>query len=513
MGRQDHERMHPHLLDMTHDRPVAGLVFGESSVAGEIWLPNAEPMRLDSMRVVGPHLRDLRPEPLEAEPAEGRFARQVLLFGDAGQAILRRMTVAIAGAGGGGSLIAESLAHLGVGRIIVIDFDRVSESNLSRVVGATPEDAARGRLKIEVLEDLVARIDPTVAVTPIYGDITYTDDALRLAEADFAFLATDTTFARYAFNAITHQYLIPGIQVGSKVSGDDATGAIELIHVMERPLTLAGACLDCSGAINRTQLRREQLTDAERQAQDYVQGAGAEAVEDPSVITLNAISTSLATTDFLLMVTGLLATDELEHRAYYPQTRELRRRPYDPNRTAAGAIRRSRQATSPRATSRSCRSGGEVGPFWSRRAIRRRTRPPRRHGSAEPSNGSSRGALARSTRSARAGVGAAEHRQQPARGASRAVARCALGPRGAKLVCGAPAARGRRGDVELVALEQLGPRAWRRAPRCRGPRGTRKSTAGLWLTRVTALTRSAHRSRATCRPGRREPAQSGVRAG
>jgi hypothetical protein len=114
------------------------------------------------------------------------------------------------------------------------------------------------------------------------------------------------------------------------VSGDDATGAIELIHVMERPVTLTGACLDCSGAINRTQLRREQLTDAERQAQDYVQGAGAEAVEDPSVITLNAISTSLATTDFLLMVTGLLTTDELEHRAYYPQTRELRRRPYEP---------------------------------------------------------------------------------------------------------------------------------------------------------------------------------------
>ena len=326
-----HERMHPHLLDMTHGRPVAGLVLGETSVAGEIWLPNTEPVRLESMRVVGPHLRDLRPEPLEAEPAEGRFARQVLLFGDVGQAILRRMTVAIAGAGGGGSLIAETLTHLGVGRIIAIDFDRVSQSNLSRVVGATREDAAQGRLKTEVLEDLVARIDPAVAVTPIYGDITYTDDALRLAEADFAFLATDTTFARYAFNAITHQYLIPGIQVGSKVSDDDATGAIDLIHVMERPVTLAGACLDCSGAINRDQLRREQLSDAERQAQDYVQGAGAEAVDDPSVITLNAISTSLATTDFLMMVTGLLnAPATLEHQAYYPQTRELRRRPYDP---------------------------------------------------------------------------------------------------------------------------------------------------------------------------------------
>ena len=45
--------------------------------------------------------------------------------------------------------------------------------------------------------------------------------------------------------------------------------------------------------------------------------AGAEAVEDPSVITLNAISTSLATTDFLMMITGLLnATAPLEHQVY-----------------------------------------------------------------------------------------------------------------------------------------------------------------------------------------------------
>ena len=32
-----HAYAHPALIDMTHDRPVAGLVFGENAVAGEIW--------------------------------------------------------------------------------------------------------------------------------------------------------------------------------------------------------------------------------------------------------------------------------------------------------------------------------------------------------------------------------------------------------------------------------------------------------------------------------------------
>lgn len=47
----------------------------------------------------------------------------------------------------------------------------------------------------------------------------------------------------------------------------------------------------------------------------------------PPVITLNSISTSLATTDFLFAFTGLFRPDaDLGHRAYYPEERALRRR-------------------------------------------------------------------------------------------------------------------------------------------------------------------------------------------
>ena len=159
------------------------------------------------------------------------------MFGREGQETMRDLTVAVVGAGGGGSLLVEMLAHLGVGRIIVVDFDIVDETNLSRIVGATAADV--GRLKVDVARDVVARIDPDVDVDARSGDIAYADDARRLRDADFAFLATDNILSRYAFNLVCHQYLVPGIQVGAKVSGDHA-GGIELIHVMERPLTLEG---------------------------------------------------------------------------------------------------------------------------------------------------------------------------------------------------------------------------------------------------------------------------------
>lgn len=322
-----HAYAHPALIDMTHDRPVVGLVFGERSVAGEIWAPGEEPTRLSSLRVVGRNLQTLTPRPRHVGAAGERFARQVLMFGPEGQQILREMTVVVVGAGGGGSLLVEMLTHLGVGRIVVIDYDAVDESNLSRIVGATSADV--GRLKVDVAHDHAARIDPDdVVVDAVFGDIAYVGDGRLLVDADFAFLATDSLLSRYAFNLVCHQFLIPGIQVGAKVTAD-SSGGIELIHVMERPVTLEGPCLECQGAIPAEALTREQLSPEARRAQGYIDGDDGADIEEPSVITLNSISTSVAATDFLLMATGLMPKEtSLEASAYYPQERDLRARAY-----------------------------------------------------------------------------------------------------------------------------------------------------------------------------------------
>lgn len=325
-----HARAHPAMIDMTLGRPVTGLVLGEASAAAEVWVPGEEPVRIESLRVIGRHIRDLRPRPVKVGAIEERFDRQALLFGGEGQAILRRLAVCVVGAGGGGSLIVQSLAHLGVGRIRVIDFDQVSESNLSRIVGSVPADADERRPKVEVLKKMVARIDPGIVVETTDGDVTYAETARLIADADAAFLATDTILARYAFNAVVHQFLIPGFQVGAKVTTDPATGIIEQVHVMNRPLLFQGGCLSCAGVIPPDLLKREQESADERAAQNYVGDGQAadEEVEDPSVITLNSISVSLATTDFLFAFTGLFGPGaELAHRVYYPLTRELRRRP------------------------------------------------------------------------------------------------------------------------------------------------------------------------------------------
>lgn len=322
-----HHRAHPTLIELTQGRPVGSLLFGEHAVAGEVWTADGPPAPLSHLRVLGPHLEDLRAKPTHelAGGVSSTYLRQVLMFGIAGQRRLSELCVAIVGAGGGGSLLVQMLCHLGVGRVIVIDPDIISVSNLSRVVGATQRHLHDGLPKVSIAAAMAAEIPGDTICTPIVGDITYVDDAMQILGADFAFLATDTAHARHAFNLITHQYLIPGIQVGAKVTPAPDSDGIGTIHVMNRSVLLGTGCLHCAGAIPAAELHRELQTEEERNAQHYIHHGND--IDDPSVITLNSIATAHAATDFMFAATGL-ATGDLQHRVHYPLDHRTRRRPF-----------------------------------------------------------------------------------------------------------------------------------------------------------------------------------------
>jgi hypothetical protein len=326
LSRQDRRtaaRVHPVLADLTDRRPVAAVVLGTSSAAGEVWTP-AGAEQVDHVRVIGSPIVELRPGPLPGAASDERFARQVLLFGEAGQRRLRELTVAIVGLGGGGSLIAQTLACLGVGAIILIDHDVIKRLNLSRIAGATPADI--GRLKVDAAARMVHSIDPGITIEAIDGDVTYTEDARVITAADAVFLATDTAFARHAVNLICHQYLIPFFQVGAKVSTSLDSGLVSQIHITDRPFLFTNGCMHCAGIIPLDQLQREQQDEETNRAQDYLGAAGRD-IEDPSVITLNSIATSLATTDFLFTVTGLAQDPSPDALVVYPLERAMRSRP------------------------------------------------------------------------------------------------------------------------------------------------------------------------------------------
>jgi sulfur carrier protein ThiS adenylyltransferase len=70
-------------------------------------------------------------------------------------------SVGIAGAGGLGSNCASALARAGIGRLVIVDFDVVSQDNLDRQFFFLDQV---GRPKVEALAENLGRIDPGVAV-------------------------------------------------------------------------------------------------------------------------------------------------------------------------------------------------------------------------------------------------------------------------------------------------------------------------------------------------------------
>jgi molybdopterin/thiamine biosynthesis adenylyltransferase len=302
-----HERIFPHLLDITDAPAVGGVALGQRSVAGEVWHRDGARAPLDQMRVVGPNVDFLYAQPrANVDGSEERFDRQVRLFGAAGQHRLRESHVAVVGAGGGGSILIEQLAHLGVGTITAIDFDVVKSHNLSRIMGATDADARKGVKKVQVARRLVETIDLTIAFQAVDGDIADLATAAKLIDADYILLATDTVTARLVANAVAEVFLIPVIQIGAKVEtrGD---GQIEQIYTAVRPVLPRRGCMVCAGLIDPMALQREAASPEERMNQNYL---GDPEVIDPSVTTLNAAAAAGALNVLLMSIIGQ-ATDEL----------------------------------------------------------------------------------------------------------------------------------------------------------------------------------------------------------
>ncbi len=318
---ESHELGYPALLQIGRGMPVGALVFGHRSIQADVWLPDGHRLTLDHAVVVGNTIQHFRPSPKQrlVESAD-TYNRQIRMFGKAGQEELANCRVGIIGLGGIGSLVAEYLARLGVGKFCLVDDDRVEESNLSRIVGASLSDALSETTKVAVASRLILLGNDRADIQLVTDDVAKESAAKALTSCDYLFLAADSMRARLVFNALVHQYLIPGVQLGSKIRSDSAG---ELLDVMSanRPVRPGHGCLWCNQLIDPNQLAKEAKTDEERKAQAY----GVDE-PNPSVISLNAISAAHAVNDFLLDYLGLRLDGgalHYEHFQFLKGTRTL----------------------------------------------------------------------------------------------------------------------------------------------------------------------------------------------
>lgn len=230
------------------------------------------------------------------------YNRQAILLGKEGQQILSELKVGIVGCGGIGSVVSTLLAHSGVRKFNLYDFDKVSLSNLPRIIGATPEDI--GSLKVKVLERYIRTLNADADVATFEEAIEAPRLLKKLIELDVLICGTDDTTSRAFLNQLCHQYYIPVLDMGVQFNVDKAgllvseTGRVNLML----PGTV---CMCCCGYINPIKLQQEGLNEAQHQQQvadGYLSGTD---VKEPSMMVFNMQVASLGVQRLIEWVTGL----------------------------------------------------------------------------------------------------------------------------------------------------------------------------------------------------------------
>lgn len=198
-------------------------------------------------------------------------------------------------------MVVQSLAHLGIGRLVLVDPDRIEVSNLNRVVGATPADAQAGTLKVSIARRLATQINPAAQVVALPTSVLDPHTWWRLRAVDVLIGAVDSNAARWAINLLAVQYARLYLDVAVEITRHQNTLEVAGHLAVVRP---DGPCLRCLHGYDPAQAAQElqpQLMAAKRAA-GYLADQPDEPA--PSVIFLNQALAAQAVAEVLNWVTG-----------------------------------------------------------------------------------------------------------------------------------------------------------------------------------------------------------------
>ncbi len=173
--------------------------------------------------------------------------RHEKLVGQRGKVRLKNSHVVIFGIGGVGGFAAEALARVFIGRITLVDFDVVDESNLNRQVVALISTI--GKPKVEVMKHRIQDINPACSVEAKKVFVDAENAAALVEGASYAVDAVDNVTAKLAIISACRQKSIPCISAmgaGNKLGGSfivtdiSKTSGDSLARVIRRELRKRG---------------------------------------------------------------------------------------------------------------------------------------------------------------------------------------------------------------------------------------------------------------------------------
>lgn len=136
------------------------------------------------------------------------YSRTELLIGEEGVSRLKKSSVMVFGVGGVGSHCIEALARSGVGKLILVDNDVVSMTNINRQ--SIAYHSTIGKYKTEIMRDRIKDICPEIEVVTYETFVLPENiDTLFTEKVDYIIDAIDTVTAKLALVEMAKEKNIP----------------------------------------------------------------------------------------------------------------------------------------------------------------------------------------------------------------------------------------------------------------------------------------------------------------
>jgi molybdopterin/thiamine biosynthesis adenylyltransferase len=234
---------------------------------------------------------------------DGTYHRQKLAIEGATLALPQHRRIAsakilIVGVGGIGWKIAIDLAMMGVGRIDLVDPDRVEQSNLSRIPLTR---SSVGNRKVEELRRVLQTIRPNLIATAKAIKIQQLEPE-EFGAYDVVVVATDNLQSRLYCNDACLEQRVPCIQIGASLEGGMKSISCRTVLAGFTP------CYECWKTFTVEELRRDFYTEEQKQFIQKMNYGLPSPV--PSITYVNSIASGIAEEALLRL---LLATDVIPY--------------------------------------------------------------------------------------------------------------------------------------------------------------------------------------------------------
>lgn len=222
-------------------------------------------------------------------------------FGEGTTSILQKLRIGVVGCSGTGSIVAEQLARLCVGSLVLVDHDKVETKNVNRILNSKTVHAQDEVYKVDMMKQAIDSIGIDVQVQAIAADLHSMDAYMAIASCDIVFGCMDTVDGRYLLNRISTYFCSAYFDIGVRLDADGKGGINEIQgrvdYIQPGLSSLLTRERYTLNQLKEADLARTNPDEHKRQIKEgYIKSAN---VGNPAVISVNMMFSSMAVTELL----------------------------------------------------------------------------------------------------------------------------------------------------------------------------------------------------------------------